>query len=252
MQGAKDLAKALGATVVMLRQLNRNVGSRQDKRPTLLDLRESGELEQKADVMLFLHRKDYYDADSHMKGTVELIPPKGRNLRLARRFCCRTASTKRALTNGSGAWPERSRSRFRAAMEIQPIWLPVLAVYLEIIQFLHAPTPERGSAKTVCCLGSLPTRHRWIAGGGLAGLCADGARRLPEQLWRTQRPYALWHCQYLFRRNWHRTAADPSAAGGNQPRSADVSHAAIRRDMFADTHRNMTAHNAVHKSPGSP
>jgi replicative DNA helicase len=82
------------------------VGSCQDKRPTLLDLRESGELEQKADVVLFLHREDYYDADSHMKGTVELIPAKGRNLRLGKTILPQNRFDEMRLDDWFGAWPE--------------------------------------------------------------------------------------------------------------------------------------------------
>jgi len=83
--GAKTLAKELGCPVVLLAQLNRNLGQRSDKRPIMLDLRESGDIEQKADVILFLHREDYYDTidrKTHLKGVIELIPAKGRNLRL--------------------------------------------------------------------------------------------------------------------------------------------------------------------------
>lgn len=106
MQGAKNLAKALGASVVMLCQLNRNVGGRQDKRPTMLDLRESGELEQKADVVLFLHREDYYDANSHMAGTVEVIPAKGRNLKLGKTILLQNRFDEMRLDDWFGAWPE--------------------------------------------------------------------------------------------------------------------------------------------------
>ncbi len=81
-QGAKTLAKELSCPVILLAQLNRALSARADKRPTLTDLRESGEIEQKADVVLFLHREDYYDRDSYMRGVVEVIPAKGRNIRL--------------------------------------------------------------------------------------------------------------------------------------------------------------------------
>jgi replicative DNA helicase len=80
-QGAKTLAKELDCPVVLLAQLNRNLSGRAEKRPTLTDLRDSGEIEQKADVVLFLHREDYHDSSTHMKGVVELIPAKGRNIR---------------------------------------------------------------------------------------------------------------------------------------------------------------------------
>lgn len=106
LQGAKDLAKALGASVVMLCQLNRGVGSRPDKRPTMTDLRESGELEQKADVVLFLHREDYYDPNSHMAGTVEVIPAKGRNLKLGKTILLQNRFDEMRMDDWFGAWPE--------------------------------------------------------------------------------------------------------------------------------------------------
>ncbi len=58
--GLKDIAKRFGACVVLLAQLNRGVESREDKRPTLADLRESGDLENDADVVLLLYREAYY------------------------------------------------------------------------------------------------------------------------------------------------------------------------------------------------
>lgn len=81
-QGLKTLAKELGCPVVVLAQLNRGADKRADKRPTIPDLREAGDIEQKADVVLFLHREDYYDKETHLRGIVEVIPAKGRNLRL--------------------------------------------------------------------------------------------------------------------------------------------------------------------------
>lgn len=81
-QGCKALAKEMNIPVVLLCQLNRNVASRNDKRPTLTDLREAGAIEQKADVVLFLHREDYYNPDTHLKGVLEVIPAKGRQIRI--------------------------------------------------------------------------------------------------------------------------------------------------------------------------
>lgn len=81
-QGAKTLAKEMNCPVMLFAQLSRKLADRGDKRPTLTDLRESGEIEQKADVVLFLHREDYYDKESHMRGIVEVIPAKGRNIRI--------------------------------------------------------------------------------------------------------------------------------------------------------------------------
>ncbi|MGH8076604.1 MAG: replicative DNA helicase, partial [Lysobacter sp.] len=71
-QGLKTLAKEFNCPAVALAQLNRNVTGRVDKTPNLADLRESGELEQKGDLILFLHRDDYYDANA-MPGVVKVI-----------------------------------------------------------------------------------------------------------------------------------------------------------------------------------
>lgn len=80
-QAGKSMAKEFGCPVILLAQLNRQAATRSDKRPTMTDLRESGEIEQKADVILFLHRPDYYNPDD-MPGVVEVIPAKGRNIRV--------------------------------------------------------------------------------------------------------------------------------------------------------------------------
>ncbi|MFC3816543.1 replicative DNA helicase [Lysobacter sp. GCM10012299] len=78
-QGLKTLAKEFDCPVVALAQLNRNVATRGEKMPTLSDLRESGELEQKGDLILFLHREEYYDA-SIEPGVVKMKIAKGRDI----------------------------------------------------------------------------------------------------------------------------------------------------------------------------
>ncbi len=75
----KALARELGVPVIALSQLSRSVEARQIKRPMLSDLRESGSLEQDADIVMFLYREDYYDAETERKNITDVIIAKHRN-----------------------------------------------------------------------------------------------------------------------------------------------------------------------------
>jgi replicative DNA helicase len=75
----KRMARDLKVPVLLLSQLSRGVEQRQNKKPMLSDLRDSGEVEQDADKILFLHRDDYYDKETENKNIIEVITAKNRN-----------------------------------------------------------------------------------------------------------------------------------------------------------------------------
>jgi|SRR5690625_2613198 len=75
----KELAKDESVPVYLLSQLSRSVTTRQNKRPMMSDIRDSGSVEQDADVIMFLHRDDYYDSETDKKNIIEIIIAKQRN-----------------------------------------------------------------------------------------------------------------------------------------------------------------------------
>lgn len=78
-RGLKGLARELDVPVIALSQLSRSVEMRSPKIPQLADLRESGSIEQDADVVMFIYREDYYEKDSERKNVADILVKKHRN-----------------------------------------------------------------------------------------------------------------------------------------------------------------------------
>lgn len=87
-RGLKKLAGELGVAIVVLSQLNRGSTQRSDKKPQLSDLRESGSIEQDADMVILLHREDMYDKESPRSGEIDLLIEKNRNGAVGREVVC--------------------------------------------------------------------------------------------------------------------------------------------------------------------
>jgi replicative DNA helicase len=79
-RGLKRIARKYDIPIIAISAVGREVEKRQDKRPMMSDLRESGSIESDADVVIFLYRDDYYNKESAVKNIIELIVAKGRNI----------------------------------------------------------------------------------------------------------------------------------------------------------------------------
>lgn len=104
-QTLKGLGKEFGCPVVSLAQLNRDMNQRGDKHPVMTDLRASGDIEQVADVILFLHREDYYDKNTHLKGVVDVEIGKGRDIPTGARIQLRNRFDVMRLDDWEGELP---------------------------------------------------------------------------------------------------------------------------------------------------
>ena len=117
----KALAKDLRCPVVALAQLNRALAARTDKRPGMTDLRASGEIEQDADLILFLHREDYYDAETHLRGVVEMHIGKGRDIESGKTIHLANRFAQMRLDDWLGPLPERPQAPSKQRSNVRPL-----------------------------------------------------------------------------------------------------------------------------------
>lgn len=102
----KDMAKTFGISVTCLAQLNRSCEARNNKRPLLSDLRESGSIEQDADVVMFIYRDEYYNSKSKYKGIAEIIFAKARGFEVGIEKLAWQEEMTRFRDLEKGLWPE--------------------------------------------------------------------------------------------------------------------------------------------------
>lgn len=120
-KGLKEIAKDFACPVIALAQLSRKCEERNDKRPIMADLRESGEIEQAADVILFVYRDEVYDKETHLKGIAELIIAKQRNGPIGTVYATFRGQTM-TFNNFAGPMPEAPKTTtVRASGQVRTV-----------------------------------------------------------------------------------------------------------------------------------